>query len=373
LGPATLAERLGLDRQIVRVRRLGAEVFAVSGDPRQTAARLHDSRLVAYAEPNFILRTSAIPNDPLFGQLYGLRNTGQAGGTADADIDAPEGWSAAGLGAFPAGGGAKVGIVDTGIRATHEDLAGKVANCAQSIGAIPGTTPGSIREGSCADDNGHGTHTAGTVAAKANNGKGVAGVSFNSRLAICRALSGPLGAGTTADVANCITWVHDKGARVISMSLGGGASSTLKQAVNYAWQGGRASGSVLVAAAGNDGDATRNYPAAYTNVVSVAATDNRDRRASFSNANVDVEVAAPGVDVLSSYNSSNTSYETLSGTSMATPHASGVAAVIRALHPALTAAQVVARLDRATDNLGPPGRDPSFGFGRVNLLKAARG
>jgi thermitase len=373
LGHTALRERLGLGGEVFAVRRIGARVFRTSGDPRQAAARLERSALVAYAEPNLILRTSAIPNDPLFGQLYGLNNVGQAGGTRDADIDAPEGWTAAGLGGFPAVGGAKVGIVDTGIRATHEDLAGKITNCARSIGLVPGATGGSIREGSCADDNGHGTHVAGTVAARANNHKGVTGVAFDSQLAICRALSGPLGSGTTADVANCITWVHDKGARVISMSLGGGGSTTLRQAVNYAWQGGGVNGSVLVAAAGNDGDATLNYPAAYGNVVSVAATDNRDRRASFSNANRDVQVAAPGVDVLSSYDSSNTSYTRLSGTSMATPHVSGVAAVIRTTHPGLTAAGTVARLSAATDDLGPPGRDPSFGFGRVNLFKAATG
>jgi subtilisin family serine protease len=158
---------------------------------------------------------------------------------------------------------------------------------------------------------------------------------------------------------------------VISMSLGGGASSTLQSAVNYAWQNGGANGSVLVAAAGNDGDATLNYPAAYPNVVSVAATDNRDQRASFSNANSDVEVAAPGVNVLSSYNDGG--YRTLSGTSMATPHASGTTAIIWDKYPTATAAQIVAKLDAATDDLGPAGRDTSYGFGRVNLLKAATG
>jgi thermitase len=304
----------------------------------------------------------------MFGQMYGLNNTGQTGGSADADIDAPEGWDAAGLGGFPATGGAKVGIVDTGITASHPDLAGKLANCAQSIGLIPGVISGSIREGRCADDNGHGTHVAGTVSANTNNGVGVAGVSFNSPLAICRALSGPVGIGTTADIANCIRYVHDKGAKVISMSFGGGASTTLQNAVNYAWKSGGANGSVLVAAAGNDGDATLNYPAAYPNVVSVAATDDTDARASFSNANADVEVAAPGVDIVSTWR--NGGYNTISGTSMATPHASGVAAVIRALNPSLTASQAVARLGSATDDLGPPGRDPSFGFGRVNLAKA---
>jgi thermitase len=368
---AALADRVGLGRQVDRLRRIGGQVVRVSGTAWAVAARLERSPRVAYAEPNKILRTQAVPTDPLFGQLYGLNNTGQTGGTPDADIDAPEGWDAAGLAGFPATGGAKVGIVDTGIQAAHAELSGKVADCAQSIGLIPGVVPGSIRAGQCADDNGHGTHVAGTIAAKANNGIGVAGVSFNSPLSICRALSGPLGLGTTADVANCITWVHDRGAKVISMSLGGGASTTLQNAVNYAWKGGAANGSVLVAAAGNDGDATLNYPAAYSNVVSVAATDHNDQRASFSNANADVEVAAPGVDILSTWN--NGGYDTISGTSMATPHAAAVAAVIRALSPALTAAQTVARLDSSVDDKGPAGRDPSFGFGRVNLAKAATG
>ena len=365
-----VGDRLGIGDKVANVRRLGARVVEVSGDPAAVAARLERSTLVAYAEPNLILRTGAIPNDPLFGELYGLHNTGQTGGTVDADIDAPEGWDAAGLGTFPNSGGAKVGIVDTGIRASHEDLGGKVANCAQSRGLL-GLLPGQISEGSCADDNGHGTHVAGTVSANANNGRGVTGVAFNSPLAICRALGGPLGTGFTSDVANCITWTHDKGSKVISMSLGGGNSTTLQNAVNYAWKNGGASGSVLVAAAGNDGNATLNYPAAYPNVVSVAATDDDDRRASFSNANADVEVAAPGVSVLSTYNSSNTSYTRLSGTSMATPHASGVAAAIRFLEPSLTAAQAVTALDAAVDDLGPPGRDPEYGFGRVNLFKAA--
>jgi subtilisin family serine protease len=153
------------------------------------------------------------------------------------------------------------------------------------------------------------------------------------------------------------------------MSLGGGDSTTLHNAVQYAYKNG--TGALLVAAAGNDGDATLNYPAAYAEVVSVAATDNRDQRASFSNANADVEVAAPGVNVLSSYNSSDTSYTTLSGTSMATPHVSGVAAVIFDRNPALTAAQARAKLDASVDAKGAAGRDTSYGFGRVNLVKAA--
>ena len=311
--------------------------------------------------------TRGRPNDPRFAELYGLNNTGQTGGTADADIDAPEGWDAAGLGAFPATGGVKVGIVDTGIRATHEDLAGKIVDCAQSQG-LTRSSAAPIQEGSCADDNGHGTHVAGTIAANANNGVGVTGVAFNSPLAICKALSGPLGQGSTSDVANCIVTWADKGARGHLDEPRRRRLDDAAQRRHLRLRGG--AGALIVAAAGNDGDATLNYPAAYAEVVSVAATDNRDARASFSNANADVEIAAPGVNVLSSYNSSDASYTTLSGTSMATPHVSGVAAVICDAQPGADGrpgALEARRLGRR-----PRGRRPrhAFGFGRVNLVKA---
>ena len=364
---ASLTQQAGAGQVTGKIRGTDAVVLSASR-PSKVAAALERSGLVAYAEKNLTLRTQATPNDALFSGLYGLNNTGQTGGTADADIDAPEGWDAAGLGAFPASGGAKVGIVDTGIQSSHPDLSGKVANCARSQGPLP-ILAGTIQEGTCADDNGHGTHVAGTISANTNNGIGVAGVAFNSPLSICKALGGPLGTGSTADVANCIRWAHDKGAKVISMSLGGGNSTTLKNAVDYAWKSGGANGSVLIAAAGNDGDSTQNYPAAYNNVVSVAATDDTDARASFSNANADVEIAAPGVDILSTWN--NGGYNTISGTSMATPHVAGVAAIIKSRNPGLTAAGIVSKLDSSVDDLGPAGRDQSFGFGRVNLVKAA--
>src|SRR3954467_1556799 len=367
----TAAQRaaLGASDVVGSVQGLGVQVVRVSS-PRTAATALNRSPLVQYAEVNQILTASATPNDPRFAEEYGLNNTGQTGGTPDAHIDAPAGWGAAGLGTFPNSGGALVGIVDTGIRATHEDLAGKVAYCAKSQGPLP-ILSGSIQEGSCADDNGHGSHTSGTITANTNNGKGVAGVAFNSKLAVCKALGGPLGQGSTSDVANCIVWAHNKGAKVISMSLGGGDSTTLHNAVQTAWAGGGAGGTVLVAAAGNDGDSTVNYPAGYAEVVSVAATDNHDQRASFSNQNADVEIAGPGVNVLSSYNDGG--YRQLSGTSMATPHVAGVTAVLWQLNPSSTAAQIRSKLDAAVDDLGAAGRDTSFGFGRVNLCKAAGG
>ena len=361
---AGLFAATGVTRRVGSVAGVGADVVRVQGDPADVARRLNRSLLVSYAEPNFILTASAVPNDPLFGELYGLNNTGQTGGRADADIDAPEGWDAAGLGAFPATGGVKIGIVDTGIDQTHPELSGKTVNCADSVG-------GTVVEGTCVDDSLHGTHVAGTIAAKANNATGVAGVAFNSSLVICKALRGGAGVGLTSDVANCITWAHSKGAKVISMSLGGGQSTTLQSAVAGAWENGSATGSVLIAAAGNDGNSTVSYPAGYAQVVSVAATDDNDAKASFSNTNADVEVAAPGVDVLSTIPGGQ--YFELSGTSMATPHASGVAGVLWQLFPTDTAAGIRSRLTSSVDDLGPAGRDPSFGFGRVNLCKAAGG
>ena len=348
------ADRAGVLDVLGSVTATGAQVVRVKGDPAAAAATLSRSATVEYAEVNRELKALATPNDALFGQLYGLNNAN------DADMDAPEGWDAAGLGGFPASGGVKVGIVDTGIDQNHEDLSGKTVNCA-SVGTIFSN----VTEGTCTDQNDHGTHVAGTIAAKANNSVGVAGVAFNSSLAICRALNAA-GSGSTAGVANCITYLAGKGAKVISMSLGGGASTTLQTAVRNAWNGGN--GALIIAAAGNDGNATVNYPAGYAEVVSVAATDSADRRASFSNANADVEIAAAGVGVLSTKRGGG--YVAFSGTSMATPHVAGVAALIFGDNPGWTAAQVRSKLDTSVDDLGTPGRDTSFGFGRVNLAKA---
>jgi thermitase len=374
----SLADRLaGVVERLGAVRGVGAHVVRVSGDPAAVAARLNRSPAVLYAEPNYIARASAIPNDPRFGELYGLHNTGQSGGSNDADIDAPEGWDAAGLGAFPSAlSPVKIGIVDTGILATHEDLAGKVVDCAgvRSFGidllgliTLPLLVDTTIVGGRCADDNGHGTHVAGTAAAKANNGRGVAGVAFNAPLAICKALDAS-GSGPVSGIANCIDYlVRTARAQVISLSLGSTADSvTLRDSVAAASRD-----ALIVAAAGNSGASTMEYPAGYPEVVSVAATNRRDGHAGFSTANEKVEVAAPGEDVLSTWNDG--AYLTTSGTSMATPHVAGVAAIIAGRDLAGGPAAWRDRLRAAVDDLGPAGRDPQFGFGRVNLAKAVTG
>jgi len=359
LGSAPVVGRIyGTTTRVIRAQ-----------SPAALAARLNRSSLVRFAEVDKVLRASATPDDPSFAGMYGLDR-----------INAPEAWDALSLGGFPAAGGVKVGIVDTGIRRTHEDIGtGRVVDCAgvPAGGLLSGLLGGllggggggsSITEGTCADGNGHGTHVAGTVGAAANNARGVTGVAFNTTFSICKGLS-DAGAGSTSAIASCIRYLKDKDAKVISMSLGGGSSTTLRQAVQFAWDNGN--GALVVAAAGNDGSAKLNYPAAYAEVVSVAATDAEDARAAFSNANADVEVAAPGVRIISSWSRTDSDYATISGTSMATPHAAGVAALIAQRLPTASAATLRAKLGAATDDLGSAGRDPQFGFGRVNAQKGA--
>lgn len=375
-----LGSLTGILQTVGNLTGLGASVVRVAGDPAAVAARLNRSPDVLYAEPNYIMRTLAtpatpaplaIPNDPLFPQLWNLHNTGQDGGTPGADIHAPQGWgSSPGLAQFPtAENGVRVGMVDTGIMLGHEDFAGKNIQCAGV--ANPGLilielfADPTIVPGKCDDENGHGTHTAGLLAARANNGVGVAGVAFNSPLSICKAEGGPLGAGAVAGIANCITWLAQQGAKIISMSIGGARPSVaLDNAVAEA-----SKTALLISAAGNDGSpTTMDYPGAYPQVVMVGATDRNDKRAAFSNYNAKVEISAPGQDVLSTMRDGK--YILLSGTSMSTPQVAGAAALIAGRYPRRSPQQWRAKLDLAVDDLGPPGRDPEFGFGRLDLQKA---
>jgi subtilisin family serine protease len=168
-------------------------------------------------------------------------------------------------------------------------------------------------------------------------------------------------------VAGCVTWLHEQGAKVINMSLVDAAGRTMRAAVRAAWDGGSSTGSVLLAAAGNTDDTGCEYPACFQEVVSVAATNRKDAHPSFSTRNADVEVSAPGASVFSTLPDG---YGKLNGTSMAVPHASAVAAVIWQENPSFTAAEVRTRLGEGVDDLGEPGRDAKFGFGRVNLCAA---
>jgi thermitase len=350
---ALLATVGGVDTKR-RIHGQGSKIVRVPGNAKDAAAVLSQAPAVQYAEVDKILTATSTPDDAQFGEQYAL----------DA-IDAPEGWDLAGLGAFPATGGVKVGIIDTGIDKSHPEFAGRLSNCAQST-AVFGLG-GAIRSG-CDDIDGHGTKVAGILSANANNGVGIAGVAFNSPLAVCRALEDGLGRGSTSNVVNCMNWLRNRGAKVISMSFGGASSTTLQNAVANAWNNGY--GAVLLAAAGNDGGYGTLYPAGYPEVISVASTDATDGWGT-SNHNDDVEVSAPGVDILTTTRGGGYAYG--SGTSAATPYAAGVAALMRQKYPGAQAFHIRNGLTYATDDLGEPGRDPYYGFGRVNLCIAMGG
>lgn len=347
-------EHLNLD--VVRVRQ--------GEDPPEVAQRYERNPNVAYAQPNWEVQLDSVPNDVLFGNLWGLHNDRSLlHGTPDADIDAPEGWlSFPDDDPFPSSGGVRVGVLDTGIDRSHVDLLGKTTTCATAV-----SLTGTVTEGTCSDDNSHGTHVAGTVAAIANNTVGVAGVAPNADLAVFKAFNAA-GIGFTDDIIAGIRWLHTTGgAKIISMSFGGDFDDAENAALNDA----ASAGTLLIASAGNSGSSKLNWPAAHPDVVSVAATDKYDKQASFSTYNDDVEVAAPGVEIWST--TSGNSYAPLNGTSMAAPHASGVAAMIWWKNSGWSASQVRDQLTRTVDDLGDPGRDVKFGYGRVNLEKALGG
>ncbi len=312
----------------------------------QAIERLKNNPLVEYAEPNYEITIGAVPNDTRFSELYGMRNTGQTGGTPDADIDADQAWDV-----YTGDPNLLVGVIDTGIDYSHPDLA---ANAWTNPGEIPGNSidddnNGYVddihgydfvnNDGDPFDDNGHGSHTSGTIAGRGNNATGVTGVNWQCKVVGIKFLSGS-GSGSTEGAIAGIQYAIAIGARLTSNSWGGGGfSQALLDAINAAG----AAGQLFIASSGNSGansDTSPSYPAAYDSpfIISVAATDHNDALASFSNFGlVTVDLAAPGVDILSC--SPGGGYELLSGTSMACPHVAGVAALAWGRYPAMTPAQ----------------------------------
>ncbi len=368
-------------------------------DATKTAAAItqikHSLAGVKVAEPNFIYRANILsgnngePNDADFSKQWDMKNTGQADkpeggqdGQANSDINVVPLWKDGIIGDRKM----LVAVVDTGVDYTHPDLA---ANAYKNVGEIAGNgidddQNGVIDDvyganfvsgagvGNGMDDNNHGTHCAGSIGAVGNDGSGISGVNWQVSILSAKFLSAG-GGGSLEGAINAVKYSTKMGAKVISNSWGGGGYSELLKA---AIEESNAAGALFVAASGNDGanvDSEPVYPASYevANVVSVAATDNRDQIASFSNyGRRTVHVAAPGKNIYSTVR--NGKYATYSGTSMATPHVAGVAALIWAANPTWTAAEVKRRLIETSTPVAAL-RKKSASNGRVNAFNAFHG
>jgi thermitase len=346
----------------------GAHLITVpAGKELQLVEALGRNPAVEYAEPDYAVTPAS--NDTYFPSQYALENTGQsftntdgkltvAKGTADADVDAVEAW------VVTKGGGIKVAVLDSGVATDNPDISPKV------VARVNYTTSRNNE-----DNYGHGTHVAGIVAATEGNGIGVAGVCPDCTILAGKILS-DTGMGSSSGLANGINWAVNNGAKVISMSLVVGASVTLETAVNNAWS----RGVVLVASAGNGGNQTMTYPGAYSNVIAVGATNNRDEKASFSTFGTWVDVAAPGVSVYSTFpnhkfvlarqDNRSLGYDISSGTSMSAPIVAAVVALAWNAHPTLTNSLVREKVESTTDPAGTIGTD--WAHGRVNADRAVR-
>ncbi len=349
--PGEVLVRFKAGRALSALAEVGPEVLGVEelpalrlhrlrvppGREREFIERLRGRPDVEHAQPNHVYRTLFTPNDPDFGQQWNLPA-----------IHAPEAWD------VTLGAGVKVAVVDTGVDCGHPDLQGQCAAQANYVGGFQ-------------DDNGHGTHVAGIIAARVNNDIGIAGVAPGARLIALKVLD-QSGQGTTTTAAAAIVdAVRVYGARVINLSFGGpDFDAFLQESINQAHAG----GALVVAAAGNSGSSAPIYPAAMDHVVAVAAVDPKLQRAGFSNYGNYVKLAAPGVDIWSTYRGGQ--YDLGRGTSMAAPHVSAAAALVLSLRPNLCPDAVAALLFQTADDLGSPGWDPYYGYGLVNAYRAVR-
>ena len=249
-------------------------------------------------------------------------------------------------------GTAKIAVLDTGVKATHPDLAGKVLT---GFSAFPNSDPRT-------DTNGHGTALASIAAANTNNNTGIAGVAYDGVSIIPVQVLDTAGLGQDSDIIDGVIFAVDAGADVILMAFSNpGYSESLQEAIDYAWD----SGVVVVAAAGNDGSSAPHYPAGHSKVVGVASTDSTDTLASNSNSGIAVFLSAPGVGIIAADDDGGTT--TISGTSAAAAHVAGAAALLRAYDPSASNATIVGRLARNADPATPA---DTTGNGRLNLARA---
>ena len=335
-----------------------------SGQSAAAAERaLESADGVLYAEPNAIRHAFLRPDDPYFPQLWALENTGQAirgaTGISDADIDATDAWDPG------IRGGTIVAVIDSGVDAGHPDLAPNV---------LPGHDYVAGDEDP-ADENGHGTHVAGTIAAERGNGLGVAGIADNAAKVLPIRVLDSAGSGRVSDVIQAYAYAFQHGAKVVNLSLGSTASVQAERDAIAAYPT-----MLFVAAAGNGGadgvgdsnDLVPTYPCAYMlpNVVCVAASDSRDQLASFSNYGAQsVDLAAPGVSIASTWPGGGYSWS--SGTSMATPHVSGAAALLWSAAPDAQPIDISAALLAGVD-MRPAFAGRTVSGGRLNVMRSLR-
>lgn len=246
------------------------------------------------------------------------------------------------------GNGVKVAVVDTGVDTTHPDLSANIAGGANFVSTVR----------SYKDDNGHGTHVAGIIGAS-NNTIGVVGVAPEARIYAVKVLN-KSGTGYISDIIAGLQWSVTNRMDVVNMSLGSNyPSASFESAINAASD----AGVIIVAAAGNDSSYV-DYPAAYDKTIAVSATDKNNLLASFSSRGNQVDVAAPGVSIYSTYKGS--AYATMSGTSMATPHVSGVIALMLQRDPGMTLDEIRQQFSSGCVDLGAEGKDPYYGYGLVD-------
>ncbi|HVS52536.1 MAG TPA: PQQ-binding-like beta-propeller repeat protein [Opitutaceae bacterium] len=346
-------------REGVRVRekfpRLGdlRIIDLDASDSSDTAlARLRATERYEFVEPDYIVYASAEPNDPRFtdGSLWALKNTGASNGIAGADIKATAAWDI-----IHDAPNVVVAVVDTGVNLNHQDLVANLwTNPAPTFGDVHGARfINGSRSGTPSDDNGHGTHVAGTIGAVGNNGVAATGVAWRVQIMPVKVL-GSSGSGSVSDIISGINYAVAHGANIINASYGGDANTGFSQAQLAAISAARDAGVIFVAAAGNSSanmDVSRFYPASYAldNIVSVAASGRRDEWMSFSNYGAAVDLFAPGSDIVSLNYASTTGTTTMSGTSMAAPQVSGSLALIKAQFPNDSYRQLINRLLRGVD------------------------
>ena len=338
-------------------------------------AQYQKSGLVEFAEPDYLVYADTTsPNDPKYvdGTLWGLNNYGQNSGTAHADIDAPEAWDV-----LTSASNIVVAVLDSGIRATHEDLASNMwvnpSDGGHGFNAFTGTNDPSD------DSTSHGTMVAGVLGAVGNNGKGVTGVAWCVQMMACKCLNG--GTGSDSTVIACIDYAVTNGAKIINASFD---TPTPSLALSNAIIATRDAGIIWVASAGNNTynvEVNPSYPTCYgiDNVVSVAYTTRTDALGGFSNYGaIHVALAAPGDQIYTTFAASDTYYWPPSGlginnagTSFSAPYVSGACALLMAQYPADSYQETIARLLNSTDPLPSLAGKCRTG-GRLNLSKALR-